>query len=335
MRILSFDVGIKNLAYCLMEWDNKNDDKKQNLKIHSWNIINLIEDKNIDMHCMNKECINKVKSYIEFNNTKHYLCSRHIKNKDDIINEIVKNYTIDKWKLCDNNICSTCKNIDAIDNDIVLKKSKIKYYNNDQLNICLCTKHYKSLLSKVNNITNKICSIRNKKVKDVTISDIKLQLIKSLDEHRIEFLTKIDMVLIENQPTFKTPTMKAISDTIYTWFLIRGIIDKNINNASLDVLKFVSPSNKLKKFNQTEIQEADKNKKYKLTKKTSIDNTKKILRCYELNNWTDHLLSFIKKDDLADSFLQGWYVLNNIMTDQLYTEWQLLYDSVDVKQKNY
>ena len=34
------------------------------------------------------------------------------------------------------------------------------------------------------------------------------------------------MVLIENQPTLKNPKMKAISSTIYDYFLIRGIIDK-------------------------------------------------------------------------------------------------------------
>ena len=37
MKILSFDVGIKNLAYCLIEFNNK--DCKDH-KILDWNIIN-------------------------------------------------------------------------------------------------------------------------------------------------------------------------------------------------------------------------------------------------------------------------------------------------------
>ena len=37
MLILSFDVGIKNLAYCLLEYDP---DKKTKL-IKEWDIINL------------------------------------------------------------------------------------------------------------------------------------------------------------------------------------------------------------------------------------------------------------------------------------------------------
>ena len=40
-KILSFDVGIKNLAFCLME---KNE---QDLTIKKWNIINLVEDRDL------------------------------------------------------------------------------------------------------------------------------------------------------------------------------------------------------------------------------------------------------------------------------------------------
>ena len=51
-----------------------------------------------------------------------------------------------------------------------------------------------------------------------------------------------------------------------------------------------------------------------------------MLLCYELNKWIDILNSHTKKDDLADSFLQGWYVLNNQHNNQLYEEWEKLYN---------
>lgn len=41
--ILSFDIGIKNLAYCIMFKDD-NINNKTNIKIIRWNIIQLIED---------------------------------------------------------------------------------------------------------------------------------------------------------------------------------------------------------------------------------------------------------------------------------------------------
>ena len=41
--ILSFDIGIKNLAYCLMYKDNSIDNNN-NIKVIDWEIIQLIED---------------------------------------------------------------------------------------------------------------------------------------------------------------------------------------------------------------------------------------------------------------------------------------------------
>ena len=52
---------------------------------------------------------------------------------------------------------------------------------------------------------------------------------------------------------------------------------------------------------------------------------------YELNQWIDVIMSHQKKDDLADSFLQGWYVLNNMNEDKLYSEWKILYDNIVIK----
>jgi len=44
MKVLSFDVGIKNLAACILEWDESNNNENiiSNLKIHYWTIINLL-----------------------------------------------------------------------------------------------------------------------------------------------------------------------------------------------------------------------------------------------------------------------------------------------------
>ena len=43
IKILSFDVGIKNLAYCILSWD------KCKYTIYDWGIINLTEDINITL----------------------------------------------------------------------------------------------------------------------------------------------------------------------------------------------------------------------------------------------------------------------------------------------
>ena len=83
MRILSWDVGIYNLAYCLIEYS----EETKNCKISDWNIINLR--KNVDntkqniIRCdginksKNKKCKNKAK-FTHKSSDKHY-CLRHAK----------------------------------------------------------------------------------------------------------------------------------------------------------------------------------------------------------------------------------------------------------------
>ena len=319
MKILSFDVGIKNLAVCLIEYNNEEQNIKSKLNIHYWDVINLIsnEEQKIVYKCLKSDCNLKAKSFIEFNNNKYYFCSKHLSNINELTEPILSNWNEDKWNQVKNEKCSYCENE---------SKTKQTLYKNSDLNLILCSRHYKYCQNKKESCINKISTIKNKKVKEVSSNDIKLQLIKSLDERKNNLLQLADIVLIENQPTFKNPTMKAISDTIYTWFMIRGLIDKNINNSSIKELKFISPSNKLKEFNTETLDEADNTKKYKITKKLSINNTEIILNSYDLKIWNKHFSSFTKKDDLADSFLQGWYVLNNQFKNKLYEEWQTLYN---------
>ena len=329
MKVLSFDVGIKNLAGCIIEWNTDSDDIKSHLNIHYWDIINIVQNKtNNDQKsykCCNKDCSGKVKSYIDLLGTKYYLCSKHLTKKDELLEHLIKPWNENNWTQIKNCKCNSCDSTEIeIDTKINLRKT---YFVNKELNMTLCNKHYKSDINKVTKSYNKLIPLNNKKVKDMTSNDIKFELIKCLDDRKNELLTNAEIVLIENQPSFKNPSMKAISDVLYTWFMIRGIVDKEINNSTIKEIRFISPSNKLKEFDTKKLDEADDTKKYKITKKLSIDNTKTILTSYELDKWTERILSFDKKDDLADCFLQGWYVLNNMFNEQLYNDWQELYKS--------
>jgi hypothetical protein len=330
MRVLSFDVGIRNLAGCIIGW-NESLNLKSNLSIHYWDIINVVDNKKINETphtCLHTDCKMKPKSYIEFNNIKYCFCTRHLKDNQTLTNHIFEPYTDANFTeiLRDENICCIECNQDNVTTSLTKRKKTL--YKNTILDKILCAKHYKQLTSKIETAKKKIISFSKSKVKDMTTNDLKLQLIKCLDARKDVLLKNIDMVLIENQPTFKNPTMKSVSDTIYTWFMIRGIIDAELNGSTIKEIKFISPSNKLREFNTETIDEADENQKYKITKKLSIENTKTILASYGLNESISRILSFDKKDDLADSFLQGWYVLNSMHNDKLYTEWQILYNEI-------
>ncbi len=62
MIILSFDVGIKNLAYCLFEYNtlqSENLQNDKNYKILQWDVIDLA-DTSIPI-CQNEKCKHKTK----------------------------------------------------------------------------------------------------------------------------------------------------------------------------------------------------------------------------------------------------------------------------------
>ena len=52
MKLISFDVGIKNMAYCILDLQGTQ------LNISNWGILNLMDDENISYTC---DCKNKQK----------------------------------------------------------------------------------------------------------------------------------------------------------------------------------------------------------------------------------------------------------------------------------
>ena len=89
MKIVSWDVGIKNLAYCILE--KKDDDEKPYI-IHEWNVINLVKNEDIKCClCENKE----IKSMCIYLEETKYLCKSH-KSYHTVLDE--------KWRTIKDNI---------------------------------------------------------------------------------------------------------------------------------------------------------------------------------------------------------------------------------------
>jgi hypothetical protein len=280
--ILSFDVGIINLAYCLFTKENNN------WKILDWNIIDISERDEKKCHCGAKP------SFIYLEN---YYCKIHCRTLEQTkeFNEIFKQ--LDKTN--NNNFCKFI---------ISEKECGKKTTFENETKFCFCTVHAKQWYKKYST-NNKIIEYKQKSVKKLDFDDIRLKLIQKLD-NRKNLLTA-NIVVIENQPSMKNPVMKSISNTLYTYFMIRGIIDKQFTNSSINIVKFMSPSNKLKIVTEGEnkqlvaLKGTNEAKAYKLTKTLGIKYTKELLN--HLPDWIKHLENFKKKDDLADAFLQGAY----------------------------
>jgi len=291
MIILSWDVGIKNLAYCKISYEN---DK---INIIDWDIINLIDDNKCHGFINSDETINNCnrKCCFKYQNGSdlHYFCMIH-KNQFQKINQEI----LEMKKYKGKEIC--CKKLSN-------KKqcSKIGSFSLDKKKYC---KLHANLIKKKQNL---ICKINNN-VNKIPINFLKINLVNKFDKLKNVFLD-CDYICIENQPSLKNPKMKSIAETIFNWFLIRGYIDKDINKSNIKKIFYISPSNKLKIDDddiQKQINLITQNKRYQFTKKMAIIYTQKNI--YNQEKWVKFLDSNKKKDDLCDAYLQGRYFISKI-----------------------
>jgi len=177
-----------------------------------------------------------------------------------------------------------------------------------KLNNYYCGTHAKQIYKTETKLLQ-LKSFKTKSSKTLNFDDVKYDLIMEL-ENRTNLLNA-DYVVIENQPSFKNPRMKSIATTLYDYYLIRGIIDKERTKSRISHVKFMSPSNKLKIANDgdkkqlVKAKSTDETKGYKLTKSLGIKYCLELIE--HLPDSVTHFKSHKKKDDLADSFLQGAY----------------------------
>lgn len=306
--ILSFDVGIKNLAYCVIE--KNNDD----FNIKKWGIINLSDDRQKCEILLKgeKECNKDAKehiickgddSFIGQNNEK-YVCSSHLKKATSLVVEMKEKKEQKNKK---NKIEIVKKKCIQCNTDAKYELSTNAFFNT---NFYWCDEHVEKAIKNV---------AKNLKVKKITNLNCNKQPIQNLSEKLFKKLDEscfmdIDEILIENQPSLRNPTMKTISTLLYSYFILRGIIDKEITNSNITLVKFVSPSNKLK---------VDKKTTESLLKKENIDNSKNKKEKYKITKnlgikYCNLLIqekdkkildNYKKKDDMCDAFLQGFQYL--------------------------
>jgi hypothetical protein len=283
MKILSIDVGIKNLAFCLFDNEtttNANANANE-FAIKKWNSINVSE--KIVSVCgfieKNSQICGKP---AKFTKGKDCFCLKHSKKQNFIIptSELKKNF-IQKQKIQ--------KLFDLADKYKITYKKPVKKDD---------------LIELINEYIEKTCfdpiSFTNaNKIDLVTIGEnIKIKLDEILLEEG-----KIEYIIIENQISPIANRMKTIQGLITQYFIMR----ENYNH-----IEFISAINKLKDTNEVK---ADKSE-------NTYSNRKKmgITKCLEfLNNkplfypMLEYFSQHSKKDDLADSFLQGlWYISNKL-----------------------
>ena len=278
MKILSFDVGIKNLDYCYLEYSNSVID------IIEWDIINICREKHWVCKCKkkNKEICNKQAKYFKNN---IYYCKIHAKKSKFLIptEKILKVKKKINRKKISEKFMREFINENSIILDATPKTLKKKYKKDELISIIekYIENNYLNYIEKIN--TNTLNMIDCGKLLKI-----------HLDKH---FGDKdIDKIIIENQIGPLALRMKMVQGMITQHFIEQGK-----NN-----IEFINASNKLKDFLKK------KKTTYNERKKLGIEITQKFISDNEqMHKWKEIFIKHSKKDDLADSFLQAlWYIKN-------------------------
>jgi len=272
MKLLSIDVGMKNLAYCLFEVKDNGDNKDIIWSILKWDVVDITNEEKFicEGFDKNKKCNNPAKYYKQ----NMYYCKKHAKKNDFIIpTPIFDKKKIKKMKLSNLYELADTNNIDYNKPitkqkllDLILKFMDDKYFD----------------------VVTPI------KCDDLDLITLGRNLKKSFDViFSCDFLD-LTHVIIENQISPIANRMKTLQGMICQYFIMK----------TNSYIEFVSSSNKLKNID-------NKNSSYSERKKLSVSETVNTLENKTYTNWVDLFKSHKKKDDLADSFLQGIWYLNN------------------------
>lgn len=270
---------------------------------------------NTDKKALCCVCDKKAFYYRCQDKNKIYYCKKD-KNNYDIENN-------DEYKIIKKNECieDKCNKDAEYINNYCLKHKKEKvflykccscdrkslYVKNDEY---YCKEHRNSKI--ISNTDNVIDIVNKIKVNQVSINDVLKQLIVKLDF--IPEILQVDKIIIENQPSLKNPKMKTVASALYTYFLMRGIVDKEKTKSTIKEIHFISPSNKLKvdKDNTIKILSniTKSEEKYKLTKSLGIQYCKQLIKNdINSNKILEEEKKIDKIDDLCDAMLQGAYYL--------------------------
>ena len=287
MKILSFDVGIKNLAYCLFSINCCNDNL---LKIIKWDVINLCE---------------STSSSSSLIKTK-YTCSMCKKNAYYYLNLNTKSES----EAVSINIPESvmyCKK-HAIETKLVVddgKKNKSKQSKSKQ-------KQKQPFLSLI--IPSKP---KQQNACDVDMIVLGINLKTKFDLIFNEYASSenelsVDAVVIENQIGPLAGRMKMLQGMIAQYFIM-----KNVKK-----IEFISATNKLKLFKNIKNNENEINENsYKLRKQQGQNICNSLILFYpSLQSWSQEFDKHFKKDDLADCFLQGYYYMySNSVYQKIFT----------------
>jgi len=272
MIILSFDVGIKNLAYCLISMNEVENNSKHFIEIIKWDVIDLSCDR-VEETKVEEAAVKVLKQCCKCKKTATY-CT----HSNTILPEDVKIY---------------CKK-HAEETGFPIHPKLLKSNSKSG------QAPYIVPLSKKRVSCNKI-----------NIVDLGKNIKNHLDVIFSKYMDKIDAIIIENQIGNLAGRMNVLQGMISQYFIMRNIMNIEFISATNKLKLFKSIINKKTGLseggNLDNVIESEK-KLYKMRKDAGKMVCRSLLSFYpSLNVWIATYDKHKKSDDLADCFLQGYY----------------------------
>jgi hypothetical protein len=343
--VLSFDVGMKNLAYCLFRVGENCHD----YKVIKWDVINLCTP--VVRKCNNgdlggaESCINEAKYCKAKKADVEGINVVLDVDVDDETETETETETVNIEYYCKKHAKKSNLKIPPSDLDIKkIRKGKLayiqaiidKYQIKDIDNLGQPTPRQKNSKDKmIDMIKHELCNnyldhIENVRATDMDLVTLGKNMMAELDKFVVPYnykddglgglshssptdnKYKIDIVIIENQISTIASRMKTLQGMIAQYFIMKYTPH----------IEFISAANKLKMFM------TKKKTTYTERKLESVEVTKDLLETLpQLNEYKGYLDKNKKKDDLADCFLQGVYYLT---LKKMITIHQELDSSIDI-----
>jgi len=324
MRVISFDVGIKNMAYCIIDVGNKDDENI--FKIIDWKTVNLMNEEDMCKPVVSLcSCNNKPKKGVVTKCSRHaiytktisnvvqYFCDKHAKENTEYIIPDKSHQHVFVNKLTTEELLEMC-------NKYLINLSNINEKPNRKKLVGLIVSYFK--IQSFELIKHK----KQKTSKEMDLISIGHNMRRELN--KIQDFNLITNIIIENQISTLAARMNSIQGMLVQYFIMR-MGDDSDNNTNIE---FISSSNKLKGLppiigektkpilskkeknvlTDEQTKKSAINSKYKDHKKDGLYHCSLFLQNnLSLEEWKK-VLDTKKKDDYADCFLQGiWYIKNH------------------------
>lgn len=246
------------------------------IRVTKWDVLNIAEQNDIQL-CQTIGC-NKSAKY-----SKHDMCfcTKHAKKQTYLI-PTTEQKSIKKHKIAI--LYDIAKKYGIVYDDKIKKADLVTLINN----------HFQLIF---------FDTITTVKAADIDLYSLGTNMMRKLNTFFGDTVHCIDNVIIENQIGPLAVRMKTLQGMLVQYFVMSHI--------KVNKVEFISASNKLKDCDAKDIQKYSDRKKMGITKCLNYltQDERFIEHCQFFNKHS-------KKDDLADSFLQGIWYMNHYSSNK-------------------